>query len=74
MIAFTIFAMKFGNLLWAGTEKEPRLEALVKQLRRYLSTGQIPFDRKSFNPHITLIRNAIGSKGFADIEVCKASL
>ncbi len=64
----------FGNLLWAGIEKEPRLEALVKQLRHFLSTEQIPFDRKSFNPHITLIRNAIGSKEFADIEVHKASM
>ncbi len=64
----------FGNLLWAGIEKEPRLEALVKQLRHYLSTEQIPFDRKSFNPHITLMRNASGNTGFADIEVDKASM
>lgn len=64
----------FGNLLWAGIEKEPRLEALVKQLRHCLSNEQIPFDRKSFNPHITLLRNASGSKEFADIEVRKASM
>ena len=64
----------FGNLLWAGIDRETRLENLVKQLRHFLSTEQIPFDGKSFNPHITLMRNAIGSKGFADIEVCKASM
>lgn len=64
----------FGNILWAGTEKGPRLENLVKQLKHYLSTEQIPFDRKSFNPHITLLRNASGSKGFADIEVRRASM
>lgn len=64
----------FGNLLWAGIDREPRLEALVKQLRHCLSNEQIPFDRKSFSPHITLLRNTSGSKEFADIEVHKASM
>jgi 2'-5' RNA ligase len=49
----------FGNLLWAGTEQNQNLEKIVRQLRHSLAEYHIPFDKKKFNPHITLLRNAV---------------
>ena len=34
------------------------LEGYVKRLRHALAEAGIPFDRKRFNPHITLLRRA----------------
>ena len=46
----------FGDLFWVGLMDNPQLAAYVKKLRRGLAEGDIPFDRKQFSPHITLIR------------------
>lgn len=46
----------FGDVWWAGIEENEELDALVKKLRRALANAGIPFDRKRFLPHITLIR------------------
>ena len=46
----------FGPLFWVGLADNPQLEAYVKRLRRALSEQGIPFDKKRFRPHITLIR------------------
>ena len=46
----------FGELWWAGLEASGELDALVRRLRRALADAAIPFDRKSFRPHVTLIR------------------
>ena len=46
----------FPDIWWAGIEPSDSLEALVKRLRRVLAEHGIPFDRKKFVPHITLIR------------------
>ena len=48
----------FGDLYWAGIADNPQLAAFVKRLRRALSDRNIPFDRKRFSPHITLVRKA----------------
>lgn len=48
----------FGNLLWAGLEQSDNLEKLVRQLRHSLAEHHISFDKKKFNPHITMLRNA----------------
>ena len=48
----------FGDLWWAGLEKSPALEAVAKRVRHSLANNGIPFDRKKFNPHITLLRKA----------------
>ena len=48
----------FGDTWWAGAEGGETLERLVSKLRRVLSEAAIPFDRKRFVPHITLIRRA----------------
>lgn len=48
----------FGDLYWAGIADNPHLAAFVKRLRRALADRNIPFDRKRFSPHITLVRRA----------------
>ncbi len=48
----------FGDLYWAGIADNPHLAAFVKRLRRALSDRNVPFDRKRFSPHITLVRKA----------------
>ena len=50
----------FGNLWWAGINfgDDRELKAVAKKLRRGLADAGIPFDRKKFSPHITLVRKA----------------
>lgn len=50
----------FGDLWWAGIEDSAPIQAVVRRLRRALAEADIPFDRKKFSPHITLIRRANG--------------
>ncbi len=64
----------FSALLWAGIEQCPELDRYVKQLRHVLADAKIPFDRKKFHPHITLLRNAQSRYDFKDIAVRKASM
>lgn len=49
---------RFGELWWAGLRESAALTAVVRRVRRALAEGGIPFDRKRFTPHITLIRKA----------------
>ena len=49
----------FGNLYWAGLSDNGTLSAYVKKLRAALAARSIPYDRKRFSPHITLVRNAV---------------
>jgi len=46
----------FGNLWWSGISECRELDILVRRIRRALADADIPFDRKRFRPHITLIR------------------
>ena len=46
----------FGDLFWVGLSENYQLTGYVKRLRKELSTNEIPFDRKRFSPHVTLIR------------------
>ena len=48
----------FGDLYWCGIGGNDSLLSYVKRLRRALAESGIPFDRKKFSPHITLIRRA----------------
>lgn len=50
----------FGDLWWAGMRPSAPLEALVRAIRHALAENDIPFDRKRFSPHVTLLRRAIG--------------
>ncbi len=49
---------RYDSMLWAGITDNPMLAGYVKRLRRELSDSGIPYDRKNFSPHITLIRKA----------------
>ncbi len=53
----------FKGLWWAGISKSNELEALVRRLRHALAEAGIPFDRKKFSPHITLIRKPLCRNG-----------
>lgn len=64
----------FGNLLWASIENNFELENYVKQLRQILAESEIPFWKKKFIPHITLLRNAKSRQRFSDITVRKESM
>jgi len=45
-----------ANVLWAGVAPSGDLERLAGQVRHNLADKGIPFDRKTFSPHITLAR------------------
>ena len=68
-VAFRPFELRLdgmgsiGDLLWAGISAGEELPAVVRRLRHELSDAGIPFDRKRFSPHITLIRRADGRLG-----------
>ena len=48
----------FRDLYWAGLRKNDALANYVRRLRRALEKHGIPYDRKNFSPHITLVRRA----------------
>ena len=50
----------FGDLWWAGLRASGPLDDYARRLRRALAEAGIPFDRKRFSPHITLVRQAEG--------------
>ena len=54
----------FDSLWWAGLSESTALDALVRQLRRALADAGIPFDRKKFLPHITLLRKPVLPRRF----------
>ena len=65
----------FGDLWWLGLENSQALEGCVRRLRRALAEAGIPFDRKRFRPHITLIRGASMPAGaLTGVEVPRASM
>jgi 2'-5' RNA ligase len=53
----------FGDIFWAGIKENPQLAGYVKRLRHGLADAGIPFDKKKFNPHITLVRKFTYKKG-----------
>ena len=50
----------FGSLVWLGMDGGKALPALAEKIREALDGAGIPYDRKKFVPHITLIRKAAG--------------
>ena len=56
---------RFGDLYWAGIANCPPLAAYVRRLRRALAENEIPFDRKKFSPHITLVRKGVMREGIS---------
>ena len=62
----------FGDLWWAGIRDSAALTAVARRVRRALAENGIPFDRKRFSPHITLIRKA--AKAAAGVSVPQAEM
>lgn len=57
----------FHGILWAGISENEALKKYVKRLRRVLAENNIPFDRKNFSPHITLVRKPVWHHSLPDI-------
>ena len=51
------------ELWWAGFEPSPELDNLARQVRHTLADGDVPFDKKSFSPHVTILRKPDYSHG-----------
>ena len=51
----------FGDLLYVGLKGNQGLSGAVKNVREALDAAGIPYDRKKFVPHVTIIRNAAGN-------------
>lgn len=62
----------FRDLWWTGMEESAPLTAVVRRIRRALAENDIPFDKKRFSPHITLIRKATGT--MPGIQIDKVSM
>ncbi len=52
---------RFGDLLWVGVRKNPRLTVLARSLCRQLRQAGFPIEERDFLPHITLVRRSSGS-------------
>lgn len=48
----------FRDIFWAGIAGNDSLSNYVRRLRRALAENAVPYDRKKFSPHITLVRRA----------------
>ena len=64
----------FGDLWWLGLGRSEALEGYVRRLRHALAEADIPFDRKRFRPHITLLRRAEQIRGTRDFRVPEARM
>lgn len=81
-VLFTPFSLtpdgfgSFGDLWWVGLSRSEALDSLVRRLRHALADAGIPFDRKRFSPHITLIRKASfnGKKSMPSVQVPAAEM
>ena len=51
-------AGNFHDTYWAGATADDALFSCVRLLRHALAENGIPYDRKKFAPHITLVRKA----------------
>jgi 2'-5' RNA ligase len=53
---------RFGELWWAGIEKNPVLEKLAERVQEGLRVRGFPIERRPFRPHITLARQVALSR------------
>lgn len=65
-------AGSFRRLWWAGIDGSAALAAYARRLRRALDEAGIPYDRKKFSPHITLIRTPVCRGDMTEAEVLAA--
>lgn len=57
----------FRDIYWAGIAANDALSNYVRRLRRALAENNIPYDRKKFSPHITLVRRAEFNRNIEDL-------
>ena len=64
-ICFTPFELElqgigaFRDAWWGAVQESVPLQAVVRHIRRALDQAGIPFDKKAFRPHITLVRKPV---------------
>jgi 2'-5' RNA ligase len=51
------------RVLWAGGAASAALDALAQSARRMLDDLRVPYDRKPFVPHVTLLRDVLRYDG-----------
>ena len=77
-VSFSAFTLSlsgmgcFRDLWWAGMDESAPLTAVVRRIRHALAGHDIPFDRKRFSPHITLLRKTVGT--MPGIQIPKISM
>lgn len=66
----------FDALWWARLAESPALDALAKRFRRALAEADVPFDRKRFRAHVTLVRKPVFHRNvdFAAVPVPAAEM
>ena len=57
----------FRDIYWAGISANDALSNYVRRLRRALAENNIPYDRKKFSPHITLVRRTEFNRSIEDL-------
>lgn len=62
---------KYQDLYWCGIEPCPELTEYVRRLRHALADAGIPYDRKKFEAHMTLVRKAYtkNREDYPEIEI-----
>lgn len=66
---------QFDQLWWTGLAKCPELDALAHSVRYALAENGIPFDRKRFRAHITILRKPEYTMGdLQPVEMTPASM
>ena len=64
-VCFTPFELElqgfgtFRDAWWGAVQESVPLQAVVRRIRRALDQAGIPFDKKTFRPHITLVRRPV---------------
>ena len=62
----------FGDLWWTGFAESRELDRLVKNLRHTLADAGIPYDKKRFKAHCTILRKAVCAKGSGPLPISAA--
>ena len=56
----------YREMCLVSIARNPGLESYVRRLRRALAESGIPFDKKNFKAHITLVRRAVLKNGLPE--------
>lgn len=68
-VRFTPFILElygfgaFRDCWWGGVQESVPLQAVARRIRQALDQADIFFDKKTFCPHITLLRKPVNAEG-----------